>query len=113
MTAPPRILIAEPNADVRSFLELTVERLGYEPVAPEPAPASADLDAIIVEPGCALGRSIVHRLGDDAPPVICLSIYPREDGLEPAGSVAYLVKPSSGAAIADALRSVVADRRRL
>ena len=31
----PRVLIAEPNDDVRSLLELTVRRLGYEAVRPQ------------------------------------------------------------------------------
>jgi hypothetical protein len=101
----PRILIAEPNDDVRSLLELTVARLGYEPLTSW----CEDVKAIILEPGYAFGRSIVRRLGVGSPPVICLSIYPREQGLEPAASVAYLVKPASAQEISDALRSVFAD----
>ena len=105
----PRILIAEPNEDVRSLLELTVRRLGYEAVRPQERTGRADVDAILLEPACSVGRSVLRRLGDDAPPVVCLSIYPREQGLEPPASVAYLVKPASTAAIADALRTVFGD----
>jgi CheY-like chemotaxis protein len=105
----PRILIAEPNADVRSLLELTVSRLGYEAVGAEERELHRDIDAIILEPGCAVGRSVVRRFGDGTPPVICLSIYEREQGLEPPQSVAYLVKPSSATAIGDALRAVFAE----
>jgi hypothetical protein len=101
----PRILIAEPNDDVRSLLELTVSRLGYEPLTAW----HEDVEAIILEPGYPVGRSIVRELGVGSPPVICLSIYPREQGLEPSASVAYLVKPASTQDIADALRSVFAD----
>ena len=103
----PRVLIAEPNDDVRSLLELTVSRLGYEALTGE-APEE-EVDAVILEPGCEVGRSVVGRLGDGSTPVICLSIYPREQGLEPAESVAYLVKPASAQQIADALRAVFAD----
>ena len=100
-----RVLIAEPDSDIRELLELTVERLGYEPVAgAEPA----NVDAVLLEPGSALGSSLLGRLGDDAPPVICLSIYPREHGLEPAQSVAYLMKPATAADIAEVLRDVFA-----
>jgi hypothetical protein len=100
-----RVLIAEPDADVRKLLELTVVRLGYEPVAgSEPA----GVDAVLLEPGSNVGHSVLRRLGDDAPPVICLSIYPREHGLEPAQSVAYLMKPATAADIADVLRDVFA-----
>jgi hypothetical protein len=105
----PRILISEPNADVRALLELTVQRLGYEAVRPQERTERADVDAMLMEPACSVGRSLLTRFGDDAPPVICLSIYPREAGLEPAASVAYLVKPASTTAIGDALRTVFGD----
>jgi DNA-binding response OmpR family regulator len=100
-----RILIAESDDDVRDLLELTVRRLGYEALA---ADARKDVDAILVEPASAVGRSVLRRFGADAPPVICISIYGREKGLEPATSVAYLVKPASSTEIAAALRSVFA-----
>ena len=102
-----RVLIAEPNEDVRSLLELTVSRLGYEPLSEQTS--SGRIDAVIVEPGCAVARSVLGRLGDSSTPIICLSIYPREQGLEPAESVAYLVKPASTQQIADALRAALAD----
>jgi DNA-binding response OmpR family regulator len=105
----PRILIAEPNDDVRALLELTVTRLGYTAVTAEQQLLHRDVDAIILEPGYAAGRSVLGRFGDESPPVICLSIYPREQGLAPSSSVAYLLKPSSTQAISDALRAVFAD----
>jgi len=105
----PRVLIAEPNDDVRALLDLTVERLGYEPVHGCDPVVAAGVDAILLEPGCPLGRTLLRRLGDDAPPVVCLSIYPRESGLEPPRSVAYLVKPASPREIGDALRGVFGD----
>ncbi len=98
-----RVLIAESDRDVRELLELTVRRLGYETVA---AHEHGNVDAMLVEPACEMGRSVLRRFGADAPPVVCLSIYPREEGLEPAASVAYLVKPASSTEIADALRNV-------
>jgi CheY-like chemotaxis protein len=95
----PRVLIAEPDVYVRELLETTVERLGYTV-----ADADGVVDAVLLEPAYEAGRSAVAELGSDGPPVVCLSIYPREDGLEPESSVAYLVKPASQAAIGDALR---------
>ena len=100
-----RVLIAESDEDVRNLLELTVRRLGYEVVA---ADESINVDAILVEPASAVGRSVLRRFGTDSPPVICLSIYPREKALEPAASVAYLVKPVSSTKIASVLRTVFA-----
>jgi DNA-binding response OmpR family regulator len=96
-----RVLIAESDDDVRDLLELTVRRLGYEAVA---ADDSSPVDAMLVEPASAAGRLVLRRLGADAPPVICLSIYPPEEALVPAASVAYLVKPASATQIAAALR---------
>jgi CheY-like chemotaxis protein len=95
-----RVLIAESDDDVRDLLELTVRRLGYEVAADDSSP----VDAMLVEPASAAGRLVLRRLGADAPPVICLSIYPPEEALVPAASVAYLVKPASATQIAAALR---------
>jgi DNA-binding response OmpR family regulator len=100
-----RVLIAESDDDVRSLLELTVRRLGYEAVGPD---ESTDIHAMLVEPASAVGRSVIRRFGADSPPVICLSIYPREKALEHAASVAYLVKPATSDQIAAALRIALA-----
>jgi CheY-like chemotaxis protein len=100
-----RVLIAESDDDVRDLLELTVRRLGYEAVAADEA---AGVDAMLVEPASAVGRSVLRRFGADAPPVICLSIYPPEEALVPAATVAYLVKPASATQIAAALRVALA-----
>jgi len=96
----PCVLVAEPDADVRQLLELTIRRLGYEVATGE----SSEVDAVLLEPACAAGQSVVRRFGDNGPPVVCFSIYPREEGLAPPASVAYLLKPSSPVAIAEALR---------
>ena len=102
----PRVLIAEPNDDVRLLLELTVRRLGYEPVTLGPPGERPRADAVLLEPGCPVGRLALGRFGDEVPPVVCLSIYPREANLEPPETVAYLVKPASTKALATALSDV-------
>ena len=101
----PRILIAECDADIRDLLEMTVRRLGYVAVD---ATDVSEVDAVLLEPACATGRAVLRRFGADAPPVVCLSIYPREHGLEPATSVAYLTKPATSAQIARALGRIFA-----
>ena len=97
-----RILVADPDSDVRALLEMMLARLGYETVR-ETGGEPPDVDAVLLEPGSPVGHSLLGRFGARMPPVVCLSIYPREAGLEPPGSVAYLVKPASGAQLAEAL----------
>ena len=93
-----RVRIAEPNDDVRSLLETVVRKLGFEPAeSGEPA------DAMLLEPSCPAARDELERLGESAPPVVCLSIYPREAGYTARGSVAYLQKPTSRTALRAAL----------
>jgi CheY-like chemotaxis protein len=105
----PRILISEPNDDVRALLELIVRRLGYHAVAADDeAAAPVDVDAMLLEPACEVGQATLDSYGEAAPPVVCLSVYPREEGLEPSGSVAYLLKPASTASIAEALAAALA-----
>ncbi|HXY81138.1 MAG TPA: hypothetical protein VEH55_07185 [Gaiellaceae bacterium] len=99
----PRVLIVEPHEDIRTLLELSMRRLGFEPVAPGDC-GPGDADAVVLEPSWAHGRTILRRLGDDVPPVVCLSIYPREAGYAPPESVAYLIKPASLGQLGDALR---------
>lgn len=101
----PRILIAECDADIRELLEMTMQKLGYVPVD---VTDDCEVDAVLLEPACESGRSVLKRFGDKLPPVVCLSIYPREHGLEPAASVAYLMKPASSAQIARALSRIFA-----
>ena len=100
-----RVLIVEPHDDIRMLLELSVHRLGFEPLAPADC-GPGDADAVVLEPSWAHSRAILRGLGDDVPPVVCLSIYPREAGFAPPESVAYLLKPASlselGAALRDA-----------
>ena len=98
-----RILVADPDSDVRHLLETTLARLGYEPVRATAGKPPPRVDAVVLEPASAEGHSLLRRFGAAAPPVICLSIYPREAGLEPPGSFAYLVKPSTRAELGAAL----------
>ncbi len=104
-----RVLVAEPDSDIRTLLEEHLRRLGYDPVRATPSGPPPPVDAVVMEPGVGEGHAVLRRFGDDTPPVICLSIYPPEAGLAPPESVAYLVKPSSRVELADALRDLFAD----
>lgn len=103
-----RILVSDPDSDVRRLIEQTLARLGYEAVRAAPGELPPAVDAVVLEPAGAEGQSLLRRFGKEAPPVICLSIYPREAGLEPPGSRAYLMKPSSRAQLAQALGTLFA-----
>lgn len=98
-----RVLIAEPDPDIRLLLELAVVRLGHELVG---ADERSGVDAVVLEPACPVARSLLRRFQRRVPPVVCLSIYPRETMDAPPETVVYLQKPTStarlGAALAEA-----------
>jgi hypothetical protein len=97
-----RIFVAEPNDDVRSLLELLVERLGHRAVS------GGRVDAVLLEPGCAVARSELRRFRGQSPRIVCVSIHPPEHGLAPDGSVGYLEKPVSLAQLRGALADAFA-----
>ena len=99
----PRVLIAEPNADVRLMLELTVRRLGYQTVSSLEPGERPRADIVLLEPACPIERSVLGQFGDRVPPVVCLSIYPRDALIAPLETVAYLEKPASSKALGAAL----------
>ncbi len=96
-----RVLVCEPDPDIRRLLELTVTRLGHEPVT------QGDADVVLMEPACPLAQSALRRFARRIP-VVCLSIHPREAGFEPPDTVAYLMKPIKKARLAAALSGVLA-----
>lgn len=99
-----RILVCEPDRDVRALLELSIAKLGYEAVG---ADATA-VDVVLLEPGCAVSLSRLRRFGSGVPPVICLSVHPPEEQLAPPETVAYLMKPVRRERLGAALRRALA-----
>lgn len=98
-----RILVAEPDPDVRQLLELAVRRAGHDPVETHDG-----IDAIVMEPGCAVARALLRHFRHAVPPVVCVSIYPREAGLAPPETVAYVMKPTAPSRLARTLADVLA-----
>ena len=98
-----RILVCEPDHDVRALLELSLAKLGYEAAGPD----ESAVDLVLLEPGCAVSRSRLRRFRNGVPPVVCLSVHPPEERLAPPETVAYLMKPVRrerlGAALSRAL----------
>ena len=99
-----RILVCEPDRDVRALLELSVAKLGYEAVAT----ADSGIDVVLLEPGCAVARSQLRAFREGIPPVVCLSVHPPEADLAPAETVEYLMKPVARARLGAALRRALA-----
>ena len=96
LLAMARILISEPNPDVRQLFEHMVRRLGHEPLAlwsmtPETA---ATIDLMLVESAdaaCADLAVEARRLRPSLP-VVAASIFPPEAD-SPIQPDAHLLKP--------------------
>jgi hypothetical protein len=94
-----RILICEPDAEVRALLGHVVERLGHEPVHSTGRRGDVlldgDVDVLILEPAdpASLTAAESLRVQDERLPIVCASIYPDSKGAERLRPLAYLVKP--------------------
>jgi hypothetical protein len=102
-----RILVAEPNPDVRSLIEIVVRRLGHEPVPADPAEPVPAVDAAVVEPWVADGLLLAHQLCARGVPTVFTSIFPAEPELLELDPVAYFVKPFPLYGLAGALTAAL------
>jgi CheY-like chemotaxis protein len=104
-----RVLIAEPQAEVRMLLGIVVRRLGHDPVdVGVSLDRPPEVDAAIVEPGGAGALPLARRLRDRGVPVLFASIYPAEADALGVDPDAYLVKPFPLAALERALQQALA-----
>ena len=107
-----RILVCEPNPEVRGLLGHVVARLGHETVYAEMAPGDVvdhDVDVLLLEPADPRGLSIaqVLRLRREELPIVCASIYPQTPHSRRLDPVAYLVKPFALGELERALAAAV------
>jgi CheY-like chemotaxis protein len=88
-----RVLVLEPDPDVRTLLERLLRHLGHEPIADGVRPESIDL--ILLEPTSpeALVAARAVRASNPGVGVVCASIYPRERVPEDFRFAPHLVKP--------------------
>jgi hypothetical protein len=88
-----RILICEPDPEVRELLRHVIERHGHEPVL-EPN-GMKDLAAVVVEPSDVLSVEVAQaaRAVDPGLPIVCASIEPPTPGSRRLAPVAHVVKP--------------------
>jgi len=105
------ILLSESDPDVQQLLVLLLERLGHEAIvlgggADVPPPA----DLLLLEPASprCVEEARLARLLDPTLPVVCVSILPREARFLELGPLAYLEKPFTSAALADAIDRALA-----
>lgn len=85
--------MVEPHPDIRSLLEIVIERLGHEAVLPDGTQGGIPhVDAAVVDPD-GPGFVIAQRLRARSIPTVLTSIFPPERGSFDLDPVAYLVKP--------------------
>ena len=103
-----RILIVEPHADIRSLLELVINRLGHEPVVYNGGTEDPmNVDAAVIEPGEGPGISVARQLRPRGVEVVFISIFPAEQAALDLKPSAYLVKPFPLYALENALTAAL------
>lgn len=94
-----RVLIVEPDEDVRELLVERCRRLGLEPVADglDDQGQLAELELIVAEPASQEAQEVLaaHEAQQSSTPVVFVSIYPPASGVLKSRAVAYLVLPCS------------------
>ena len=101
-----RILVHEPDPDLRALFAHVLSRLGHEVVLT----GDGGVDAALVEPGDAEGRAVLRSLRTAIPPVpvVCVSVYSADEEVGALGPSAYLTKPVTSLALGSALTAALA-----
>ena len=88
-----RILICEPDPEVRELLRHVVERRGHEAIL-EPN-GFRDLAAVVLEPSDVVSVEVAQaaRANDPGLPIVCASIDPPTAGSRRLAPVAHVIKP--------------------
>lgn len=97
--ATGRVLIVEPDADIRELLVERCRRFGLEPVADglDEQGRLPEADLIVAEPASPRTQAVLaaHRAQQSRIPIVFVSIYPPANGVLRSSAVAYLVLPCS------------------
>jgi CheY-like chemotaxis protein len=88
-----RILICEPDPEVRELLRHVVERRGHQAIL-EPN-GLRDLAAVVLEPADVVSVEVAQaaRANDPELPIVCASIDPPTAGSRRLAPIAHVVKP--------------------
>ena len=104
-----RVLIAEPEPDLRSLAQQAVLELGHEPLLLDADSAGARVDVLLLAAsGDAVATASALRRHDPALPIVCTGTGVADDEVRRLAPVAYLVKPYSLADLGRALARAVA-----
>lgn len=94
-----RVLIVEPDEDVRELLVERCRRLGLEPLSGglDEHGRLHEVELIVAEPASQEAQEVLaaHEAQQSATPIVFVSIYPPASGVLKSRAVAYLVLPSS------------------
>jgi CheY-like chemotaxis protein len=92
-----RILILEPDADVRQLLGRALEALRYSPVIASPPQIEEmlDVDMLLVEPNWQPALDAAQRFRARRPgvPIVCASVRPLTDEAKALRPAEVLLKP--------------------
>jgi CheY-like chemotaxis protein len=95
--ATRRVLIVQPNDDVRELIAEHCRRIGVEPLVASGKCHGelADIDAIVADPASPAAQRLLATLDRErrTPPIVFASIYPPAGRLVDSPAVAYLVLP--------------------
>jgi CheY-like chemotaxis protein len=107
-----RVLILEPDPEVRELIRRVVSRLGHEPLAPTRLPVRglAAVDAVFLEPAWAPVLELARGLRERNPelPVVFESIEPVSPARAALRPVHYLVTPFGLRELEQAIEAVLA-----
>lgn len=114
-TKAQRVLIVQPNEDVRELLAEHCRRMGLEPVMAGGGCAALPpgVDAIVADPASPAGQRLLAapELERRATPIVFASIYPPAGRLTDSPAVAYLVLPCPWERFERALGAALGARR--
>jgi hypothetical protein len=104
-----RVLIAEPEPDLRLLAEQAVLELGHEPLLLGAHPAGTHVDVLLLATSPdAVAIARAHRRHDPALPIVCLGTLTASADIRRLRPVAHLVKPYTLSDLGRALTRAVA-----